>query len=231
MGDAVAPGIRRTLFQDTAGNFAGPISAQGAMPSSPRPIDVGVLGSYSVVVKSGIMAAGLAGAAPILAFLWKPTTPATALALVRRVRFSAWNLGTGFAAGNFVFDFFAARAFTVQDTGGGAVTLTTNNGKRRTSFGTTQAAIQASATATLTAGTRTLDANPFRTLGGVVANAAFAAMLPEQTEAFRQTSDEWPLVLAGSGEGFVIQATVPATGTWSWGCAIDWDEIAAASFV
>ena len=36
-----------------------------------------------------------------------------------------------------------------------------------------------------------------------------------------------PLILAGSGEGFVIQATVPATGTWTWGCAIDWDEVAS----
>lgn len=23
-----------------------------------------------------------------------------------------------------------------------------------------------------------------------------------------------------------LQATVPATGTWTWGCAIDWDEVA-----
>jgi hypothetical protein len=46
-----------------------------------------------------------------------------------------------------VFDFFMARAFTVQDTGGGAVTLTTNNAKLRTSIATTQAAIQVSATA------------------------------------------------------------------------------------
>jgi hypothetical protein len=77
-----------------------------------------------------------------------------------------------------------------------------------------------------TAGTRTKDANPFRTLAGVVANAAFAAMLPEQTEVFRQQPGEWPIVLA-TGEGFVIEATVPATGTWTWGCDIDWDEVSS----
>jgi hypothetical protein len=153
-------------------------------------------------------------------------TPTTSLALIRRIKFSAWNLGTGFTAGNFLFDFLVARAFTVQDTGGGAATLTTNNAKLRTSFATTQAAIQASTTATLSAGTRTLDANPLRSLAGVVANAAFAAMLPD-TEVFRQQPGEWPLTLAGSGEGFVIQATVPATGTWTFGCAIDWDEVAS----
>jgi hypothetical protein len=191
-----------------------------------KPTDPGALGSYSVCVKSGIMAAGLAAASPILAFLWKPATVPTSFALIRRIKFGMYNLGTGFAAGDILFDFLIARAFTVQDTGGAAVTLTTNNAKLRTSYATTQAAIQASATATLTAGTRTLDANPFRSLFTVVANSAFATSLND-TEVFRQQPGEQPLVLAGSGEGFVIQATVPATGTWTFGCSIDWDEVAA----
>jgi hypothetical protein len=210
---------------DASGN-ALKMQADGSARINPRPVNVGALGSYSATIKSGIMAAGLGAAAPVLAFLWKPATVTTSLALIRRIKFSAWNLGTGFTAGNFLFDFLVARAFTVQDTGGGAATLTTNNAKLRTSFATTQAAIQASTTATLSAGTRTLDANPLRSLAGVVANAAFAAMLPD-TEVFRQQPGEWPLTLAGTGEGFVIQATVPATGTWTFGCAIDWDEVAS----
>lgn len=209
-----------------SGNVAEVAANTNALRVFERPVNVGALGSYGVAVKSGIMAAGLGAAAPILAFLWKPATTPTALAVIRRIKFSAWNLGTGFAAGNFLFDFLVARAFTVQDTGGGAVTLTTNNGKLRTSFGTTQAVIQASATATLTAGTRTLDANPFRTLAGVVVNSAFASMLSD-TVVFEQKPGEWPMIFAGTGEGFVIQATVAATGTWTWGCAIDWDEVAS----
>lgn len=192
----------------------------------PRPINVGALGSYAVTAKSAIMAAGLAGASPIMAFLWKPTTPATALCLIRRIKFGFYNLGTGFAAGDVLFDFLVARAFTVQDTGGGAITLTTNNGKLRTAFGTTQAAIQASTTAALSAGTRTLDANPFRSLFTTIPTTAFAPSVLADTTVFDTRPGEMPLILAGAGEGFVIQATVPATGTWTWGCAIDWDEVA-----
>ena len=188
-----------------------------------RPLDVatGAGGSYSVSVKSGIMAAGLGAAAPILAF----RNPGALLGVVKRVRFIAQGLGTGFAAGAVVLDMFAARAFTVQDTGGGAVTLTTNNAKLRTSFATCQAAIQASATATLTAGTRTLDANPMRTLLTDVGTGTFAQVEADDV-LFKADPGEWPLVLAAN-EGFVLQATVPATGTWTWATMIDWDEVAA----
>lgn len=190
-----------------------------------RPIDIGALGSYSASIKSGVEAAGASAASPILTFRWAPSVVTTSLALIRRIRFQAYNLGTGFAAGNFLFDLFVARAFSVQDTGGAAVTLTTNNAKLRTSHATTQAAILAATTGVLTAGTRTKDANPLRSAAGVVANAAFAAMVMD-TDMFRALQGEHPLVLA-TGEGFTIEATVPATGTWSWAAAIDWDEVAA----
>lgn len=190
-----------------------------------RPVDIGALGSYSVSAVSGIMAAGLAGASPIFNFRWAPATVPTSLAIIRRVRFRPWNLGTGFAAGIFTFNLFAARAFTVDDTGGGAVTLTTNNGKVRTAHAVTQATMRASATATLTAGTRVKDTNPLRTESGVVANAAFSAMVMEP-DLFRALPGEQPLILA-TGEGLVIEATVPATGTWSWAAMVDWDEVAA----
>ncbi len=217
------------MVQGNGGTNVEVETTQKAFRTNPRPIDVGALGSYSVTAKSGVMAAGLSADSPILNFRWAPAVVPTSLALIRRIKFSAWNLGTGFTAGNFVFNAFIARSFSVDDTGGGLVTLTTNNAKLRTSYATTQATIRASATATLTAGTRTKDANSFRTLAGVIANAAFSAMLPEQTEVFRQQPGEMPIVLATS-EGFVIEATVPATGTWTWAASIDWDEVTAAQF-
>jgi len=194
-----------------------------------RPTDVGALGSYSTTVKSGIMAAGLAGAAPIVAFLWKPATVPTSVCQIRRLRFQLYNLGTGFTAGDVLLEWYVARAFTVQDTGGGAATLTGNNAKLKTAFATTQAAIQVSATATLTAGTRTLDTNPLCALQSVVANAAFASIVIPSTEVWRAQPGERGLELAGSGEGVVIQATVPATGTWTFYAGFDWDEVSALS--
>lgn len=192
-----------------------------------RPTDVGALGSYSVTVKSGIMAAGLGAAAPIVAFLWKPAAVAASLCLMRRMKFSMFDLGTGFAAGDVLFEWYVARAFTVQDTGGGAATLTTNNAKLRTSYATTQAAIQVSATATLTAGTRTKDANPLRALQSVAGTAAFGSIVLPETEVFRAQPGEQPLILAATGEGVVIEATVPATGTWTFYASFDWDEVSS----
>lgn len=215
-------------LQGNSGTAAEVETNTRAQRATLRPVDVGALGSFSFTAKSGIEAAGASADSPIVTFLWKPATVTTSLALIRRVNLCAWNLGTGFAAGNFVFNMFVARAFTVQDTGGAAATLTTNNAKVRTSYATTQAAIQVAATGVLTAGTRTKDTAPIRTVAGVVANAAFAAFLPS-VELFRAAPGEQPLILAGSGEGFTIEATVPATGTWTWACAIDWDEVSSYS--
>lgn len=212
-------------IQGSNGNLMKVDANTGAGLVNLRPVDVGALGSYSATVKTGIMAAGLGAAAPIVAFLWKPTTPATALCLMRKMKFSMYNLGTGFAAGDVLFEWYVARGFTVQDTGGGAATLTTNNAKLRTSYATTQAAIQVSATATLSAGTRTLDANPLRALQSVAGTSAFGSIILPETEIFRVQPGEQPLILAGSGEGVVIQATVPATGTWTGYATFDWDEV------
>jgi hypothetical protein len=189
------------------------------------PNDVGLLGAYSTTVKSGIMAAGLAGAAPIVSFRWAPATNPTALCVIRKMKFSLYNLGTGFAPGDALFEWYVARSFTAVDTGGGAATLTTNNAKLRTSFATTQATILVSATATLTAGTRTKDANPFRDLQTVYTTTSvpFQNGPVAENEVYRAEAAEYPLVLAPN-EGVVIEATVPATGTWTFYAGFDWEE-------
>lgn len=180
-----------------------------------------LLGSYAKALSTGTMAAGLAGAAPIFSLRYG----GPGFAVVKRVTISAGNAGTGFAAGVSNFNLFAARAFTASDTGGTAGTLTGDNGKLRTSFATTRMSdIRVSSTATLTAGTRTLDTDP---LGGfvvgtpVTANAALAN--PGALMLDPKNAGDMPLVLA-TNEGFVIQATVPATGTWSATVFVEWDE-------
>jgi hypothetical protein len=219
MSTKIAGGVTNALQEVETGTLAARTTL--------RPIDVGALGSYSTTVKTGIMAAGLAAASPIVAFLWKPAVVPASLCLMRKMKFSLYDLGTGFAAGDVLFEWYVARAFTVQDTGGGAATLTTNNAKLRTSYATTQAAIQVATTATLTAGTRTKDANPLRALQSVAGTSAFGSIVVPETEIFRVQPGEQPLILAGTGEGIVIEATVPATGTWTAYASFDWDEVAA----
>jgi hypothetical protein len=44
-----------------------------------------------------------------------------------------------------------------------------------------------------------------------------------ENEVYRAEAAEYPLVLAPN-EGVVIEATVPATGTWTFYAGFDWEE-------
>lgn len=191
---------------------------------TPRPIDVGALGSYSALISTGTMAAGLAAAAPVLSFRWGD---ASRLALIRRVAFAMTSLGTGFTAGIGFVDMIAARSFSASDSGGTALTLTGNNLKRKTAMGSSLVTdLRGASTATLTAGTRTLDANAMAGLRFGVSVATNTVMQPTANIWAPDFSGEWPLVLA-QNEGFVLRATVPATGTWTGDFLVEWCEVAS----
>jgi hypothetical protein len=106
-----------------------------------------------------------------------------------------------------------ATGFTVQDTAGGSVTFNLTQ-KMRSSMGNSQAAIQyATSTVALTAGTRTLDANPF---GAILLDEWPAASLsrsPPVPPLFSEDSQgSHPLVLANN-EGFIIRNGAAWTST------------------
>lgn len=191
-----------------------------------RSPDYGTLGSYAMALNSGIMAAGIAGAAPIFSFRFAPTILTTSLCLVKRVEINVNSGITGFAAGVANFNMFALRNFTVNQAGGTAATLTVNNGKLRTSMGTTGVAdFRISSTAALTGSSYTADAQQLAQItAGVPTTATFQLIAPN-SQLWREEVGEQPLVLATS-EGFGIQATVPATGTWNFGVSVTWDEVA-----
>jgi hypothetical protein len=181
-----------------------------------------LLGSYCMGANTGTMAAGLAGGSPVYSFRYG----AANLAIVRKVIIEADNITTAFVAGAAKFDMIAARSFTASDTGGTAGTLTGNNGKLRTSFATTGLSdLRISSTATLTAGTRTLDAQPLASVEFAVPTSIDADLLPTTT-LFQSQVGESPLVLV-QNEGFVLQATVPGTGTWVFSTRVCWDEVSA----
>jgi hypothetical protein len=183
--------------------------------------------SYSLGYQSGVMASGLAGASPIFSFRWATVGQ---LCVVRSVRFSAGGI-TAFTAGAVFVDLIAARGWSANDTGGGAVAWTnTASGRRRGTFAdsglSTAGEVRASATATLSAGTRTLDTNPLATVCGSITATAGDFIMP-LTELVPQHPAH-PLVLsaaaAATAQGFVIRATVPASGTWSFAVSVDWEE-------
>ena len=179
-------------------------------------------GAYAMAVRSGTMAAALGAAAPIASFRYG----GAGLATIRRIEISAGDL-VGFTAGLASFDLYAARAFTASDSGGNAATLTGNAGKLATSHATTSVAdFRVSSTAALTPGTRTLDGSPLVALATSVAATAGQPITSGVVTLYNAGAAEYPLVLANN-EGFVIQATVPATGTWDFAVRVIWDESAS----
>lgn len=189
-----------------------------------RPIDYGAYGSYRMSLLSGTMAAGLAANAEIFQFRW---ADATRLCVVSAITFDGLSgSATAFAAGFGKVDAVIARSWTADGSGGSAATLTTNNQKRRTSMGTTLlGAARIASTAALTAGTKTLDTQAFGQYSAAFGTATSTQWIP-QTQLFHQVGGvESPLVFA-QNEGFVLRATVPATGTWQFGVTVCWTEVA-----
>jgi hypothetical protein len=211
------------LIQGSSGNTQDVAANTLAARVNERPMNVGSFGSFIAASFSGTQAAGLAATSPIFSF--RSATTGGPLILVRRVAFEMSVSTTGFAAGTALINMFVARTFTGSDTGGTALTMTTNNAKLRTAFGTSAVQdIRIASTTTLTAGTRTLDAAPMASAFVGVSTTATQILIPNRNLIGAQHGGEWPLVLAAN-EGFVLQATVPATGTWVFTCQVVWDEV------
>ena len=210
--------------QGNAGTVVEVETNSRAMRSTVRPVDPTSYGSYRGSATSGTMAAGLAGNANIFSFRWGVAAP---VCIIREIQVQAFCNTTGFTAGVGSIQGFIARNFSASDTAGTAWTLTTNNMKLKTAFATTSVTdIRMSATAALSAGTRTLDAQPFASVGLTVPVTTVNYVILPWQWLLNPGANQWPIELA-QNEGFVLQATVPATGTWGFSVNVQWDEVAA----
>lgn len=186
----------------------------------------GLTGAYRKSMSTGTMAAGLASDSPVFSFRYG----GTGYAVIRSVTISAVNAGTAFTAGVGKLELYKATAFTASDSGGTAGTLTAGGGDRlRTSLAVSAVSdFRIASTGALTAGTRTLGTDPLAsTVVAVPATSTnYQMIVPGTTLYNRAEAGDYPLTLTTS-EGFVIQATVPATGTWTATVSVQWDEYAA----
>jgi len=196
-----------------------------SMRTTLRPLDYGALGSYRLSLLSGTMAAGLAANSEVFQFRW---SDATRICVVTSIIWDGLSgSATSFAAGFGKVDVLAARSWTADGSGGTPATLTGNNQKQRTSMGTTLlGAARISSTAALTAGTKTLDAQAIAQYSATFGTTTSTQWMPMVDLFHADPGSESPLVLA-QNEGFVIRATVPATGTWQFGCTVTWTELTA----
>jgi hypothetical protein len=196
-----------------------------AMRATLRPIDAGALGAYRLSLLSGTMAAGLAGNSEVFQFRW---SDATRLCVVTSVLWDGLSgNATAFTAGIGKVDLLVARSWTADGSGGSAATLSGNNQKQRTSMGATLlGAARISSTAALTAGTKTLDSQAVGQYSAAFGTATSTQWIPQFDLFHADPGGECPLILA-QNEGFVVRATVPATGTWQFGVTVCWTEVTA----
>jgi hypothetical protein len=196
-----------------------------AMRSTLRPIDYGALGSYRLSLLSGTMAAGLAANSEVFQFRW---SDATRICVVTSVIWDGLSgSATAFAAGFGKVDMLVARSWTADGSGGVAATISGNNAKQRTSMGSTLlGAVRASSTAALTAGTKTLDTQAIGQYSAAIGTGTSVQWIPQFDLFHADPGGESPLILS-QNEGFVIRATVPATGTWQFGVTVCWTEVTA----
>ncbi len=195
-----------------------------------KPVPVGANGAYSIAVATGAIGAGASANSEIVQFRW---TDASKLCVVHSIVLTGMRATTAFAAGAIDLEARVARGWSADGSGGGTATLTGENNALRTSFATAVVgAVRTATTAALTAGTKTLDANPLGQIlthssaGWQSATPIIGQIFLPKNELFKPdvAANETPLILA-QNEGFVVRATVPATGVWNLGVQISWSEV------
>lgn len=194
-----------------------------------RADDPGSLGWYRIAATNGttVMTAGLAAASDI--FQWRNGN-ASNLIIIRKIEFSAGSV-LAFTAGAAYFNLFRATTFSANGTGG-ATFLPAAQNKLRTSFGSSlmtagnNSDIRCATTVALGAGTKTNDTIPFGSIQSSIPATAGTPITPGKVNLLEQRGWEYPLTLV-QNEGFSIQATVPATGTWFFEVDILWEEQAS----
>ncbi len=123
---------------------------------------------------------------------------------------------------------FMARSYTASHTGGAAATITTNNGKLRTSYPTlADISMRMGTTGALTAGTHTLDAQSFASSGTYCMAANAAA---HQSVGFELNYAPGPgvgKILLAQNEGFVLTNSIlgGTAAKWNVSMAVDFHVV------
>jgi hypothetical protein len=186
-------------------------------------------GYYHMSFSLTAIAANLAASSPIFSIFWNPVL-AIAAGRVMRFQLKMLKLNaivtTGFtAAQEFGFKLFKAKSFTAADTGGTQVIPATGDQKKQNAYVDSQFVSGGDIRhgAPLTAGTRTLEAQPFRSIQGYAQTTA-GVLIPM---TYQETFDEHhvPLCLEPK-QGIVIitDSLMPAAGQVNVFLDIDWME-------
>ena len=199
-----------------------------------RPYDYGnfgqILGHYKVAFAFSVVAGN--GTSSLISLRYAPG--GQSFFVLTKLRWMQALLTTAFTTQQIVdIQATIARGFTASDTGAGSTfTPVGNNQKARTAMGSSGVAQILTATAAITAGTRTLDANPFAIACADVASNTVATggtpLLSNPKELYQGVSfGEHPVVLAPN-EGLVVAASTSlgAVGVVKYYFVAEWAEVA-----
>lgn len=193
------------------------------------PNDAGRLGHYAASPSTGSIAAGLAAASDIMQFRWARVAEEL---VIQSVRVTGIRCSTAFAVGNIDISMYVARSWTGDGSGGSAVSVFTHRQKLDTRYGSSWAgSFRIATTGALTNGTRTVDPTPIGEIKSHSSGGDSSATpiigniyLPHNRLFYADIGNgQTPLILS-TNEGFVIQASVPATGVWQIGVEVRWME-------
>lgn len=190
-----------------------------ASRSTLRPMEV--LGWYSIAGASGALAT-VTSSAPVFGF----RNIGTNLLLVRKVLISFATTTAFTTAQALAYSMYRATNYSTSDSTGTAL-YTAGQNKHRSSFANISIApdIRISATAALTAGTRTLDSRP---LGNAAGSSTAVGTVMPPTTLFDQAADGYPLALA-QNEGFAIlnDITMGAAGVIRLQVTVEFAEVSS----
>ena len=179
-----------------------------------------VTGAYRMVVKTGTTAAATA-AGILAAFRYT----GSGVAVISTVRLGL-NVLSAYTAGSIIYSLWRTTSFSAIDaTGGNAATMTTPNGKLRTSHAASSSLIEIATTGLLTGGTGTDDT---QAMGSATFNLPAAVTGQPMQDLFTFTMQSFPLI-CGNNEGFRIRndTAYAATGTSNLVVQIEWFEAAS----
>ena len=166
-----------------------------------------MVGAYHLAATSGLIAATAINS-PLFSFRWAPGTGQ--LCVVKRVSISITTTTGPTSAQQMSWGLFQARGSLTSDSGGTALApLVGNSNKQRTNLDSSQITdVRMASTGTLTAGTRTLDANPLARINAWIgATTAGVGTTVPNTNLVSYNINDYPVVLQNN-EGFVITNTL-----------------------
>jgi hypothetical protein len=197
-----------------------------ALKTVGMPMDHGAFGQYRVATTIALVVTQAANGT-LFSFRWGD---ATRLCAIQDIRLQFQQTAAATATITPTFDVVIARSFTASDTAGTALTLTGNAFKKRTSMGTTLITdIRKSAVAAgVTAGTRTLDADPIISMG-VVSTITTVNTSVYSVDLDLDSGTAHPIIFA-QNEGFIVRGpsiVFGAAGTANLIVDVAWSELAA----